>query len=105
MKFKININIGLKIPFGYGISKFCYEKQQTECYPFGIHIIVAMFYRIWYFLAYKLYSRYIPLDRCYKLCKDAYEEGIRHYTEKCNPEELIKLGEKLKRANKKVSLL
>jgi hypothetical protein len=90
MKFKIVINQGMMVPKGYGVAILKWCEQQAVCYPFGIHIVIALCYRAYCYLAYKLYSRYVPLDIHNKEVSDAYADGMKEYAARYVEENLQK---------------
>jgi hypothetical protein len=75
-KFRVVVGSGERVPYGYGVSIMQYERQQVICYPIGINVVVALCHRVYCYLAYKIYSRYVPLDEHTKIVSDAFVEGM-----------------------------
>jgi hypothetical protein len=58
--FKDFVSEGCKIPLGYGLAYIDFAKNQGVCFPFGIHIIIALIYRFYCFLLCRIACTYIP---------------------------------------------
>lgn len=82
MRIKKIIDRGYKIPAGYGIAIVDFPKDQLICYPLGLHIIIAVIYRIYCFFAYKFCGKYIPFKIHEKQILKAYIDGYNDAKQK-----------------------